>query len=186
MTSLDKKLDALQNIKEAFSRIRCELTPFLESLENRKHRNSNEQGATHLKADSEIDIAICLALGTLRFMAAKLRGCQISKDDQIRLELNHMRKCLKNIKKGISTNTTTLEIENPSQRNESPTNKRKDAPKHKRKLNIEARKRNVNAASSDSAASALNGCTTQHKNIANKRRLTDSIDALEMPQKDKK
>mmetsp|Transcript_11704 Transcript_11704/g.15281 ORF Transcript_11704/g.15281 Transcript_11704/m.15281 type:complete len:172 (+) Transcript_11704:154-669(+) len=171
MTSLDKKLGALQNIKEAFSCIRCELTPFLESLKNRRHRNSNEQGATHLKADSEIDIAICLALGTLRFMAAKLRGCQISKDDPIRLELNHMRKCLKNIKKGSATNSTTLEKENPSQQNESSTKKRKDTPKHKRKLNNGARKQNINA--------------TQNKN-ANKRRLTDSIDSLKRLKKDTK
>jgi len=105
----------LQRTSECLNKIKENLTPFLELLDryHNQQRNGNGSSSSNssgkkkdaVKFDkqeiTEAEAAVALAMGTLRYMAHRLKGNARgqNKNDPLRLELDKMRKTLVSVKK---------------------------------------------------------------------------------------
>jgi regulator of replication initiation timing len=103
----------LQRTSECLNKIRENLTPFLELLDRYHNQQKNGNGSSSsaskkkgaVKFDkqeiTEAEAAVALAMGTLRYMAHRLKGNARGqkKNDPLRLELDKMRKTLVAVKK---------------------------------------------------------------------------------------
>lgn len=93
----DETLLPLKRTRESLDQISTCLSPFISLLDQynssvgRRNGNLSEFDA---KKIAEAKMAIALSMGTLRYMAARLRGDKIEKNDPLRIELDKMRKIL--------------------------------------------------------------------------------------------
>lgn len=102
--SSDDALQPLKRTRESLDQISDCLKPFLSILDryNKSSRmDSNERSKNTWNTDSfdarnvaEAKMAVALSIGTLRYMASKLGGEKVEKNDPLRLELDKMRKIL--------------------------------------------------------------------------------------------
>lgn len=108
-------LKPLQRTSECLNKIKENLTPFLELLDryHNQQSNGNGSGASNVNGKkkeaikfnkqeiTEAEAAVALAMGTLRYMAHRLKGNARGqkKNDPLRLELDKMRKTLVAVKK---------------------------------------------------------------------------------------
>ena len=107
----------LQRTSECLNKIKENLTPFLELLDRYHNQQRNGTGSSSGTSNSsgkkkdavkfdkqeitEAEAAVALAMGTLRYMAHRLKGNARgqNKNDPLRLELDKMRKTLVAVKK---------------------------------------------------------------------------------------
>ena len=104
--------EALNKTLESLKDIRLALIPFIQLLKDDNELNSpskkkrgddskvnNEQLTPHQRAEAQA--AVALAIGTLRYMGARIRGLDRGrkKDDPLRIELNKIRGMLVSLRK---------------------------------------------------------------------------------------
>ena len=105
--------EALNKTLESLKEIRSALIPFIQLLKDDDELNSrtkkkrgddsskvnNEQMTPHKRAEAQA--AVALAIGTLRYMGARIRGLDRGrkKDDPLRIELNKIRGMLVSLRK---------------------------------------------------------------------------------------
>lgn len=84
-TSTQKHVKSLNTTRDALTKIRQELKPFIKQLDS-----DNPQKQAQAQA------VVALSMGTMRYMGARLLGKNEgrSKEDPLRQELDHMRKVL--------------------------------------------------------------------------------------------
>jgi regulator of replication initiation timing len=93
----DESLRPLKRTRESLDQISTCLTPFISLLDRynssvgRRNDNLSEFDTNKI---AEAKMAVALSMGTLRYMAARLRGDKIEKNDPLRIELDKMRKIL--------------------------------------------------------------------------------------------
>lgn len=108
--STKESLAALKKTHEALKKIKESLEPFLDLLNKYRQQqyssieSSNIVGNTSKKIElfqiTEAEAAVALSIGTLRYMALRLKGQKSSgKNDPLRIELDKMRKTLVELKK---------------------------------------------------------------------------------------
>ncbi len=108
----EASLIPLKRTRESLEKISSNLAPFLALLDRYYNQNDNSNGErsggkndNREKIDkqkvTEAEAAVALAIGTLRYMAARLKGSAKGqrKNDPLRLELDKMRKTLVALKK---------------------------------------------------------------------------------------
>ena len=118
MASQQAPLLALQKTQKAIKNIQKALQPYLKLLKT--HQDAQNGTLTPTKSSSstptptlaqvtEAQAAVALSIGTLRFMAARLKGQNRGKDkgDALRMELDKMRKTLVELRKLTPKTTTT-------------------------------------------------------------------------------
>lgn len=99
-------LKALKDTTVALRDIRSKVEPFLQTL--RRH-----QAADNVKAvvdSNDVAVAragVALTLGTLRFLAHRLRGSTAASAAPLRTELNRMRQLLVRVQNQAASRTTT-------------------------------------------------------------------------------
>ena len=104
--------EALNKTLESLKEIRSALIPFIQLLKDDDELNSpskekrgddskvnNEKLTPHKRAEAQA--AVALAIGTLRYMGARIRGLDRGrkKDDPLRIELNKIRGMLVSLRK---------------------------------------------------------------------------------------
>ena len=108
--STEESLAALKKTHEAVKKIKESLEPFLDLLNKYRQQqhisieSSNIVGNASKKIElfqiTEAEAAVALSIGTLRYMALRLKGQKSSgKNDPLRIELDKMRKTLVELKK---------------------------------------------------------------------------------------
>eukprot|EP00979_Chaetoceros_neogracilis_P001111 scaffold197_cov268-Chaetoceros_neogracile.AAC.26 len=93
-------LAPLKRTNGSIQQIKHTLTPFLNLLD--KYHNSEKTSQTFDKQQIvEAESAVALAMGTLRYMAHRLKGEERGKDknDPLRMELDKMRRTLVQVKR---------------------------------------------------------------------------------------
>lgn len=122
-------LKALQDTQEALVEIRRKLQPLLTTLQQTDETSSADDRAV-------AQAGVALTMGTLRFMAQRLRGSKGSlpngQADPLRQELNRMRKLLVQVQKKASKSSTAVKRQS-SDTTSAPT--RKAQSKKRRKSN---------------------------------------------------
>jgi len=129
--SESKPLAALQKTQEALQEIRKQLKPFLlelgvdpaadltpnEAGNKDKALSELKQSTASKETTIKASMAVALAMGTLRYMGARLRGLDQGRksDDPLRVELNEMRKLMVSLQKKLDE----------SKKKETAKNKRK-------------------------------------------------------------
>jgi soluble cytochrome b562 len=97
-------IDALTKTREALEEIQKQMRPFLRDLmgENAEQDDEIDEEEEKIKT-AQASMAIALAMGTLRYMGARLRGLDQGRkqDDPLRKELNNMRKIMRDLQKKI-------------------------------------------------------------------------------------
>lgn len=108
-----KSVEALQKTRDALKQIQKQLLPFLRELsENGPEREISVASKESSVKDPDVmrrgkiamaSMAVALAMGTLRYMGARLRGLDQGRksDDLLRKELNDMRKLMVTLQKKI-------------------------------------------------------------------------------------
>ena len=120
-------LKALEDTQKALRDIRQKVQPLLQILRD----NDNEDSRHDADVTAQAHAGIALTLGTLRFMAHRLRGNKAGgTSDPLRLELNRMRQLLVKVQKKAkptakTTATTNRTSPTPKQLQESETNESK-------------------------------------------------------------
>ncbi|CAB9525979.1 expressed unknown protein [Seminavis robusta] len=116
-----KSLDALEKTRESLKEIKKQLLPFLRDLVGESSENAGESVSRPLTEDekekrAQASMAVALAMGTLRYMGARLRGLNKGRtaDDPLRKELNNMRQLMVTLQKKLDE-----------------TKEKKEAPKRK-------------------------------------------------------
>ena len=167
-SSLNRQLESLEKVKSALRQISKSLSPYLSYLQH--HNESDGQSSNEKeKYRAEIEVSISLAIGTLKYMAARLKGCNVKPGDPLRLELDNIRKILKQVKKGRDTKS-----DEQNQRVNGKKNKSKKEDVGRRSvIDKEASKRIIKAALSESTQSQTKSSNT---NDSNKRKLPEYID----------
>jgi hypothetical protein len=111
--STKESLAALKKTHEALKKIKETLEPFLDLLNDHRHqkRGTNESSSSIENTSKKIELfqiteaeaAVALSIGTLRYMALRLKGQKSltsdGKNDPLRIELDKMRKTLVELKK---------------------------------------------------------------------------------------
>ena len=107
----ESSLSALQKTFDSLKKIQESLNPFLNLVSNKKYQQQHEQyddddnttnnskKQNDLFQITEAETAIALSIGTLRYIALRLKGNDSGKDDPLRMELDKMRKTLVELKK---------------------------------------------------------------------------------------
>lgn len=152
-TAVEKQVQALQKTQQALAKIKKALKPFLITLQKQNQADDDDTIADPYK-QAEVEAAISLAIGTLRYMATKLSGCSIKSSDPLRMELNKMRKMLQLLKKSLNkakSNDDDDDNDSPEVQNKGIIVKsnRKDASKNAARhhvLDLAASERMVKAA----------------------------------------
>ena len=146
----ESSLSALQKTFDSLKKIQESLNPFLNLVSNKKYQQQHEQyddddnttnnskKQNDLYQITEAETAIALSIGTLRYIALRLKGNDSGKDDPLRMELDKMRKTLVELKKlkkkiigkssGSNSNKDdddTNSKHDNNNNNSSPTKKRK-------------------------------------------------------------
>lgn len=98
-TSVEKQVQALQKTQQALAKIKNALKPFLVTFQKQR---DDVDGNNDPYKHAEVEAAVSLSIGTLRYMAAKLNGCSVKNSDPLRMELNKMRKMLQSLKKSLN------------------------------------------------------------------------------------
>mgnify|MGYP005840697751 CR=1 FL=1 len=110
-----ESIDALCKTREALKEIKKQLEPFLLELsveditenddlvEGSSKKFSRSQKQENKKKAVTASMAVALAMGTLRYMGARLRGLDQGRkaDDPLRKELNQMRKLMVTLQKRL-------------------------------------------------------------------------------------
>ena len=98
-----KAVSSLQKTQKALEGIRRELIPFLKKLSDSSNMNDSKGSKEYYNFErAEAEAAVAMALGTLRYMFARVKGKPSSKNDPIRMDLDKTRKImmdLQNLKK---------------------------------------------------------------------------------------
>jgi len=103
----ESALAPLRKTNESIQQIKETLMPFLNLLDkyNNQEQDSNANANKHANEFDkqeivEAEAAVALAMGTLRYMAHRLRGEERGKtnNDPLRMELDRMRKTLVQVK----------------------------------------------------------------------------------------
>ena len=110
---------SLQKTHESLKQIQERLEPFLDLITQYDEQQSEENNKTiDLYEITEAEAAIALSIGTLRYMALRLRGKKSSdesgKNDTLRMELDKIRKTLvelRKLKKKIKGSNTNVSEE---------------------------------------------------------------------------
>lgn len=91
-----KAVSSLQKTQKALEGIRRELIPFLKKLSDSTNINNDKNGNKECYnfERAEAEAAVAMALGTLRYMAARVKGKPSSKNDPIRMDLDKTRKIM--------------------------------------------------------------------------------------------
>ncbi len=153
----EASLIPLKRTRESLEKISSNLAPFLDLLDRYYNQNDNSNGDRSGSSTpvgkkegkrenidkqkvTEAEAAVALAIGTLRYMAARLKGSAKGqkKNDPLRLELDKMRKTLVALKKldkqtdsndkkrkGDATNSPSPKDEKVAKKNEGSASKRK-------------------------------------------------------------
>ena len=137
-----KSLQPLQKTHESLQQIKTALTPFLTLLHEYHHQSSDSSQIKQFDKQeiAEAEAAVSLAMGTLRYMAQRLKGQgQSSKNkkkkqkDPLRLELDKMRRTLVECKSlRNSDNGTGKGGDDAKRKNQSGKKKEGSASKRRR------------------------------------------------------
>ncbi len=135
-----KSLQPLQKTHESLQQIKTALTPFLKLLYEYHHQSSDSSQSKQFDKQeiAEAEAAVSLAMGTLRYMAQRLKGQgQSSKKkkqkDPLRLELDKMRRTLVECKSlRNSDNGTDKGGDGAKSKNQSGKKKEGSASKRRR------------------------------------------------------
>ena len=90
-------LQPMKRTNESLKQIKATLTPFLTLLDKYHNQTSDSSKSNFNKQEiTEAEAAVALAMGTLRYMAHRLKGQAKGqkKNDPLRMELDKMRKTL--------------------------------------------------------------------------------------------
>jgi hypothetical protein len=149
--STKSSINALQKANDSLKGIKETLIPYLQLLDryHRQQQNaiSNENEGNGSKIDryqiTEAETAISLSIGTLRYMALRLKGMKSSngstKNDPLRMELDKIRKTLvelKKLKKKIKP-TTKNKSKSPGSSVETSQGKKEASKKRKSDEGVE-------------------------------------------------
>lgn len=149
--STKSSINALQKANDSLKGIKETLIPYLQLLDryHRQQQNaiSNENEGNGSKIDryqiTEAETAISLSIGTLRYMALRLKGMKSSngstKNDPLRMELDKIRKTLvelKKLKKKIKP-TTKNKSKSPGPSVETSQRKKEASKKRKSDEGVE-------------------------------------------------
>lgn len=104
-SSLEQQLEALNRTRNALQTIQTSLQPYLNSL--RRQQQQENIGELTEGEPAETNIAVSMALGTLRYMAARMKGCHVKSNDPLRVELDKMRDILKQVRKVNKKNNSS-------------------------------------------------------------------------------
>jgi hypothetical protein len=123
-----KSLDALRNTREALDEIKKQLKPFLRDLAGASRAAEIAETSTcdDKGKKAEAAMAVALAMGTLRYMGARLRGLDRGRnpEDPLRKELNSMRKLMVTLQKKIDE--TKAKAETPKRKTDTEEDDAKD------------------------------------------------------------
>ena len=94
-------IEALRKTRDALNEIEKQLKPFLRDLTG--DADGSAPDAQDKVKTAQASMAIALAMGTLRYMGARLRGLDQGRkpDDPLRKELNSMRVMMRNLQKKV-------------------------------------------------------------------------------------
>lgn len=94
----DETLRPLERTRESLDQISSCLSPFISLLDRYNNlvggRKDQSTKDFEPRKIAEAKMAVALSMGTLRYMAAKLKGDKVDKNDPLRIELDKMRKVL--------------------------------------------------------------------------------------------
>lgn len=93
-SSLEQQLEALKKTHAALANIQNHIQPYLN-----KYDLSADCLSLTVDECAEMDVAVSMTIGTLRYMAARMKGCHVKSSDPLRMELDKMRTILKNVRK---------------------------------------------------------------------------------------
>lgn len=97
----EKALLPLKKTSESIKQIKKTLTPFLKLLDKYYNQSSlDKRKEFDIQRIAEAEAAVALAMGTMRYMAFRLKGQERGKkkNDPLRMELDKMRKALVQVK----------------------------------------------------------------------------------------
>lgn len=124
-----KSLDALRSTREALDDIKKQLRPFLRDLvgESKVAELAGASTSDDKGKKAQAAMAVALAMGTLRYMGARLRGLDKGRtpEDPLRKELNSMRKLMVTLQKKIDE--TKAKEEAPKRKTDTEEDPKIDA-----------------------------------------------------------
>jgi hypothetical protein len=124
-------VEALRNTREALDDIKKQLRPFLLDLvgESRAAKIAEASTIDDKGKKAQAAMAVALAMGTLRYMGARLRGLDKGRtpEDPLRKELNSMRKLMVTLQKKIDE--TKAKAEAPKRKTDTQDDAQGDASK---------------------------------------------------------
>jgi hypothetical protein len=97
----EKALLPLKKTSESIKQIKKTLTPFLKLLDKYYNQSSlDKRKEFDIQRIAEAEAAVALSIGTMRYMAFRLKGQERGKkkNDPLRMELDKMRKALVQVK----------------------------------------------------------------------------------------
>lgn len=123
----DETLRPLKRTRESLDQISSCLSPFISLLDRYNHLVGGRKDQSTKYFDprkiAEAKMAVALSMGTLRYMAAKLKGDKVDKNDPLRIELDKMRKVLVEFN-SLHTNVN-VEKETDLQKNQNDVKRNK-------------------------------------------------------------
>ena len=127
-----KAVSSLQKTQKALEGIRRELIPFLKKLSDSSNMNDSKGSKEYYNFErAEAEAAVAMALGTLRYMFARVKGKPSSKNDPIRMDLDKTRKImmdLQNLKKEQKKDSSSSSTANKKSNLSGKENKASSSP----------------------------------------------------------